>query len=74
MTHIELAEMLERFLGDEPGCGDWEWDDFTSVKAEPELEGFRQRLSKVELDKNRDLAPIRQIIKELRAHQEVSNS
>jgi len=57
--------MLERFVGDAPGCKDWEWDDFTSVKAEPELEGFRQRL----LTKDKrpiDVTAIREIISELR--------
>ncbi|WP_242128419.1 hypothetical protein [Sphingobium sp. Sx8-8] len=44
MARIELAEMLERFVGDAPHCGKWEWDAFTSVKASPELEPFRQRL------------------------------
>ena len=57
--------MLERFVGDAPGCKDWEWDDFTSVKVEPELEGFRQRL----LTKDKrpiDVTAIREIISELR--------
>jgi hypothetical protein len=38
--------MLRRFLGDGPDCGPWEWDDFVSVRAEPELEPYRQRLLK----------------------------
>jgi hypothetical protein len=65
MTRAELAQMLERFLGDLPGCGDWEWDDFTSVRAEPDLEPFRQRLAIV--DPPTGEAAIRQIIFELRA-------
>lgn len=44
MTKTELASMLRRFVGDEPACGDWEWDDFVSVRAEPEVEPFRKRL------------------------------
>jgi hypothetical protein len=44
VTKLELAEMLERFIGDTPGCGDREWDDFTSTRAEVELEPYRQRL------------------------------
>jgi hypothetical protein len=36
--------MLLRFIGEEPDCGPWEWDDFTSVRAAPELEPFRQHL------------------------------
>ena len=66
MTRAELARMLERFLGDSPGCGDWEWDDFTSTRAEPELEPFRQRLA--EVDPPTGEAAIREIILELRAH------
>jgi hypothetical protein len=38
--------MLRRFMGDEPNCGDWEWDDFISLRAEPEIEPYRQRLLK----------------------------
>ena len=44
MSKQELASMLRRFLGDEPDCGDWDWDDFVSVKAEPQLEPYRLRL------------------------------
>jgi hypothetical protein len=44
MTKADLADMLDRFIGDAPGCGDHEWDDFTSTSAETELEPFRQRL------------------------------
>ncbi|MBO9579763.1 MAG: hypothetical protein J7498_02625 [Sphingobium sp.] len=43
MTKLELADMLERFVGDAPNCEKWGWDDFTSVKAQDELEPFRQR-------------------------------
>ena len=38
--------MLRRFVGDEPDCGEWEWDDFISLRAEPEIEPYRQRLLK----------------------------
>ncbi|WP_379553107.1 hypothetical protein [Qipengyuania sp. DGS5-3] len=44
MTRAELASMLRRFVGDEPDCGDWEWDDFVSVRAQPNLEPYRLRL------------------------------
>lgn len=46
MSKAELASMLRRFVGDEPNCGDWDWDDFVSVKAEPSLEPYRLRLLK----------------------------
>lgn len=65
MTKLELAEMLERFVGDAPGCGDRDWDDFTSTKAEPELEPFRQRLL-AQGDGYFDTDAIREIISELR--------
>lgn len=45
MTKLELAEMLERFLGDAPGIGDREWDNFTTYNAEPALEPYRQQLN-----------------------------
>jgi hypothetical protein len=38
--------MLRRFIGDEPVSEPWEWDDFISVRAAPELEPYRQRLLK----------------------------
>ena len=65
MTKLELADMLERFVGDAPNCGDYDWDDFTSAKAEPELEPCRQRLA-VQGDGLIDTGEIRLIISELR--------
>jgi hypothetical protein len=62
---LGLAEMLERFVGDAPGRGEWEFDDFTSVKAAPELERFRQRLL-VQGDGLIDAPAIREIIAELK--------
>lgn len=44
MTKADLADMLDRFIGNAPDCGEREWDDFTSTTAETELEPFRQRL------------------------------
>ena len=44
MTRADLASMLRRFVGDEPDCGDWEWDDFISVKANADIEPYRLRL------------------------------
>ncbi|MDZ4274883.1 MAG: hypothetical protein U0995_02510 [Erythrobacter sp.] len=44
MNKAELASLLRRFIGDAPDCGNWEWDDFVSVSAEPELEPYRLRL------------------------------
>jgi hypothetical protein len=67
MTRAQLAEMLERFIGDKPGCGDWEWDDFTSVPAEPELEPYRLRLLAEEAWPPGNQAEVRHIISELRA-------
>jgi hypothetical protein len=64
MTRSELAGMLERFIGDAPGCGEWEWDDFTSVRAEPELEPYRQRLLQAWPPGNE--TELRRIISELR--------
>lgn len=69
MTKPELADMLERFVGDAPNCGDWEWDDFTSTNADPELEPYRQRLI-VQGDGLIDTGEIRQIIFELRSNAE----
>src|SRR5690606_6473982 len=46
VSRAELASMLRRFVGDEPDCGEWEWDDFISLRAEPEIEPYRQRLLK----------------------------
>jgi len=65
VSKIELAEMLERFIGDAPNCGDREWDDFTSVKADPELEPYRQRLL-IQGDGLFDADEIRRIATELR--------
>jgi hypothetical protein len=65
VTKLELADMLERFVGDAPDCGDCEWDDFTSTKANPEIEPYRQRLM-VQGDGLIDTGEIRQIISELR--------
>ncbi len=65
MTKLELAEMLERFVGDAPNCGDWEWDDFTTTKADAALEPYRLRLA-VQGDGLIDTGEIRQIITELR--------
>lgn len=64
MTKSELADVLERFIGEKPGCGDWEWDDFVSTQAEPELEPIRHRLA--EVDPPSGAPAIRQIIQELR--------
>jgi hypothetical protein len=36
--------MLRRFVGDKPDCGEWEWDDFISVRAAPDVEPYWQRL------------------------------
>jgi hypothetical protein len=46
VNKAELALMLRRFLGDEANCGPWEWDDFVSARADPELEPYRLRLLK----------------------------
>ena len=66
MTRIELAEMLERFVGDAPNCGEWEFDDFTSVRASSELEPYRQRLLEAWGDGWNDIDEVRNIIRDLR--------
>ena len=66
-TKADLAALLERFVGDAPGCGDYEWDDFTSVRATPELEPYRQRLLQEENSPPGNEREVRQIIAELRA-------
>ena len=66
LTRADLANLLERFIGDAPGCGEWEWDDFTSVRSAPELEPYRQRLAEVDPPKGEDV--IREIILELRTN------
>ena len=66
MSKLELAGMLERFLGDVPEIGDREWDNFTTYKAEPELEPYRQRLNEAFGDGWNDSDEIRRIMNELR--------
>jgi hypothetical protein len=68
MTKAELADMLERFIGDKPGGEPWDWDDFTSVRASPELEPYRQRLLEEENQPPGNEAAMRQIIAELRTN------
>jgi len=67
MTKLELASMIERFLGDAPGIGDREWDKFTTYNAEPELESYRHRLNEAFGDGWNDFDEIRRIMIELRA-------
>jgi hypothetical protein len=67
VSKTDLAAMLERFIGDAPGCGDYEWDDFTSVRTTPELEPYRQRLLQEENSPPGNEREVRQIIAELRA-------
>jgi hypothetical protein len=67
MTKADLAEMLEGFIGDVPGGGKWDWDDFTSVKSSPELEPYRQRLLQEENQPPGNERELREIIAELRA-------
>ena len=67
MTKLELAAMIERFLGDAPGIGDREWDNFTTYKAETELEPYRHRLNEAFGDGWHDFDEIRRIMIELRA-------
>ena len=66
-SKADLVAMLERFIGDAPGCGDYEWDDFTSVRAARELEPYRQRLLQEENSPPGNEREARQIIAELRA-------
>jgi ERCC4-type nuclease len=66
MTKAELAEMLERLVGDAPSSDAWEFDDFTSVKASFELEPYRQRIMEAWGDGWNDAAEIRNIVRELR--------
>ncbi|WP_309661809.1 hypothetical protein [Sphingomonas sp.] len=68
MTKAELAEMLERFVGDAPDCSKWEFDDFTSVKQSPELEPYRQRLLEVWGGGWNDIGEVRNVIRDLRTH------
>ena len=75
MTRADLADTLTRFIGTGSDCGGWEWDDFMSGRAPPELEPFRQRLL-IEVDPMLEeeaqlpelRARVTQIISELRAH------
>ena len=65
MTKLELADMLDRFIGDQPGCGDWDWDDFTSLKAsDPEIETYRLELAA--MNPPFDAEAIRRVARELR--------
>jgi hypothetical protein len=66
VTKLELAEMLARFLGDAPGIGAYEWDNFTTYEAEPELEPYRHRLNQAFGDGWNDNDEIRRIMNELR--------
>jgi hypothetical protein len=67
MTKADLADMLERFIGAAPGGGEWEWDDFTSMKSGPELEPYRQRLLQEDNQPPGNERELREIIAELRA-------
>ena len=64
MTKLELADLLDRFVGDRPNCGEWEWDDFTSVSSDPDLEPYRIRLNAMEPPFEQEA--IREIARELR--------
>ena len=65
MTKLELAEMLELFVGDRPDCGPWEFDDFTAIPASPELESYRRHL--VAMEPPFDSDEIRVMVHELRS-------
>jgi hypothetical protein len=43
INKCELANLIKSFL--DGSCGEWDWDDFTSVKqSNPDIEKIRQRL------------------------------
>ena len=65
MTKLELAEMLERFVGD-PSDSGRNFSAFTEVKAEPELEPYRRRILEAWGDGWTDADEIRNIARELR--------
>jgi hypothetical protein len=67
MTKLELAGMLERFIGDQPDHERWFLDTFTSTSAPAGLKPYQRRLREMDppLDDS-EVDEIRQMIKELR--------
>ena len=47
MNKTEIAKLIDSFL--DGSCGEWDWDDFISVRLKDrELEDIRQRCAEVE--------------------------
>ena len=46
MTKEQIAQLIRSFV--DGSCGEWAWDDFTSVRqSDNELEEVRQRILKI---------------------------
>jgi len=68
MNRLTLADDLERFIGDQPGCDPHFFDDFTSTSAPSDLEPYRDRLRAMDPPLSAyERGEIRAMIKELRA-------
>ena len=51
MTVDEVGDLIEAFLGDRRDIGDWDWDDFVSVRQKtPEIESLRIEVLRIETD------------------------
>lgn len=50
MKKKEISELILRFIGDLPGLGEWEWDDFISIRdKDPEIEAVRRKVLEIEI-------------------------
>lgn len=55
MTKGDLAKLIKSFV--DGSCGEWDWDDFTSVKQkDPEIELVRKRINAIPDDFPSDVA------------------
>lgn len=67
MTKLELADVLERFVGDKEGCDPWFFDDFTSTSAPAHLEDYQRRLREMDPPLEAvEVEEIRKMVRELR--------
>lgn len=48
MNNVEISNLIERFLSGSPDLGEWEWDDFTSIKSKDvNAEKARKRIVEI---------------------------
>jgi hypothetical protein len=67
LTARDVEGYLQDFL--EGGGGDWDWDDFTSIRiTDPELDDIREEAAFVQLPLTEDgLAKLRELLERVRA-------